>query len=97
MCNHPIRTPEALPTGRNFHALDSSLIPSRIRWSIGSELANCARQRPMEQGGREAVILWASDTVRDERAMIAFGLALLGVEPVWNSRGIVEGIKRYLL
>jgi|GEM_PF-3981188 cobaltochelatase CobN len=51
----------------------------------------------MEQGGREAVILWASDTVRDERAMIAFGLALLGVEPVWNSRGIVEGIKRYLL
>jgi len=92
--NDPIRTPEALPTGRNFHALDSSLIPSRIGWSIGSELADRARQRPMEQGGREAVILWASDTVRDEGAMIAFGLDLLGVEPVWNSRGIVEGIKR---
>lgn len=30
--NDPIRTPEALPTGRNFHALDSSLIPSRIGW-----------------------------------------------------------------
>jgi cobaltochelatase CobN len=92
--NDPIRTPEALPTGRNFHALDSSLIPSRIGWSIGSELADRARERPMEKGGREAVILWASDTVRDEGAMVAFGLDLLGVEPVWNSRGIVEGIKR---
>jgi len=92
--NDPIRTPEALPTGRNFHALDSSLIPSRIGWRIGSELADRARERPMEQGGREAVILWASDTVRDEGAMVAFGLDLLGVAPVWNSRGIVEGIER---
>ena len=92
--NDPIRTPEALPTGRNFHALDSSLLPSRIGWGIGRELADRARQRPMPEGGREAVILWASDTVRDEGAMVAFGLDLLGVEPVWNSRGIVEGLKR---
>ena len=28
--NDPIRTPEALPTGRNFFALDGSLIPSRL-------------------------------------------------------------------
>ena len=25
--------------------------------------------------------------------MVAFGLALLGVEPVWNSRGILKGIQ----
>ncbi|NKQ10544.1 cobaltochelatase subunit CobN [Pseudomonas sp. SST3] len=92
--NDPIRTPEALPTGRNFHALDSSLLPSRIGWGIGQELADRARERAMPGGGREAVILWASDTVRDEGAMVAFGLDLLGVEPVWNSRGIVEGIRR---
>ncbi|MBU3056143.1 cobaltochelatase subunit CobN [Pseudomonas indica] len=92
--NDPIRTPEALPTGRNFHALDSSLLPSRIGWGIGRDMANKARERPVEDGGREAVILWASDTVRDEGAMVAFGLDLLGVEPVWNSRGIVEGIRR---
>ncbi|MFC3606983.1 cobaltochelatase subunit CobN [Stutzerimonas tarimensis] len=92
--NDPIRTPEALPTGRNFHALDSSLLPSRIGWGIGRELADKARARPIGPGGREAVILWASDTVRDEGAMVAFGLDLLGVEPIWNSRGIVEGIRR---
>lgn len=95
--NDPIRTPEALPTGRNFHALDSSLLPSRIGWGIGQDLADKARERPMEPGGREAVILWASDTVRDEGAMVAFGLDLLGVEPIWNSRGIVEGIRRVAL
>ncbi|WP_439888050.1 cobaltochelatase subunit CobN [Pseudomonas sp. MBLB4123] len=92
--NDPIRTPQALPTGRNFHALDSSLLPSRIGWGIGREMAQQARQRPLAAEGREAVILWASDTVRDEGAMIAFGLDLLGVEPQWNGRGIVQGIRR---
>lgn len=92
--NDPIRTPEALPTGRNFHALDSSLLPSRIGWGVGHDLAEKARQRPLAEDGREAVILWASDTVRDEGAMIAFGLDLLGLEPTWNSRGIVQGIRR---
>ena len=112
--NDPIRTPEALPTGRNFHALDSSLLPTRIGWRMGRELAQRARTERIQsanlhiqdklkvQGaslkvqddGREALILWASDTVRDEGTMIAFGLDLLGVEPVWNGRGIVEGVKR---
>ncbi|MNF24420.1 Aerobic cobaltochelatase subunit CobN [compost metagenome] len=95
--NDPIRTPEALPTGRNFHALDSSLLPSRIGWGIGREMALQARQRPIAADGREAVILWASDTVRDEGAMIAFGLELLGVEPQWNGRGIVQGLQRRAL
>jgi cobaltochelatase CobN len=91
--NDPIRTPEALPTGRNFHALDSSLLPSRIGYGIGRQMAEQARAREMPADGREALILWASDTVRDEGAMIAFGLDMLGVEPQWNSRGIVEGIQ----
>ncbi|SDT25238.1 cobaltochelatase CobN subunit [Halopseudomonas xinjiangensis] len=92
--NDPVRTPEVLPTGRNFHALDSSLLPSRVGWGLGQELASQARQQPVEPGSREAVVLWASDTVRDEGAIVAFGLDLLGVEPTWNSRGIVEGIRR---
>jgi cobaltochelatase CobN len=39
-------------------------------------------------------VLWASDSVRDEGAMVAFGMALLGVQPQWNSRGIVSGLQR---
>lgn len=91
--NDPIRNVEALPTGRNFHGLDNSLIPSRLGYSLGSQLALEARKK-VTAAGKEAVILWASDSVRDEGAMVGFGLSLLGVEPAWNSRGIVSGLKR---
>lgn len=93
--NDPIRTPESLPTGRNFHALDSSLIPSRIGYQLGLELANQTRKETkFDAQGREAIILWASDTVRDEGVMVAFGLDMMGVQPVWNSRGKFKGLKR---
>lgn len=91
--NDPIRNPEALPTGRNFHGLDNSLIPSRLGYALGEQLALEARTRVSAEG-KEAVILWASDSVRDEGAMVGFGLALLGIEPQWNSRGIVSGLRR---
>lgn len=91
--NDPIRTPEVLPTGRNFFALDSSLIPSKLGYQVGIELA--AKARAKSDGSQsEAVILWASDVVRDEGAMIAFGYDMLGVKPVWNSRGIIKSLER---
>ncbi|MGR4067619.1 cobaltochelatase subunit CobN [Billgrantia sp. C5P2] len=97
--NDPLRTPEVLPTGRNFHALSSDLIPTRVAWSLGRELAASARARDSDERQAdgeesEAVVLWASDTVRDEGVMIAFGLDMLGVRPQWNSRGIVQGLER---
>lgn len=93
--NDPVRTPEVLPTGRNFHALSGDLIPTRTAWSLGREMAATARERGDPQArGSEAIILWASDTVRDQGVMIAFGLDMLGVRPQWNSRGIVQGLER---
>ncbi|MDR9436682.1 MAG: cobaltochelatase subunit CobN [Thiohalophilus sp.] len=93
--NDPIRTPEALPTGRNFHALDGSVLPTRIGYELGVQLAREARQKNDDkEPGSEALVLWASDTVRDEGAMVAFGMDMLGIKPVWNSRGIFKGIER---
>lgn len=112
--NDPIRTPEALPTGRNFHALDGSLIPSKLGYDVGRRLAEqvlagieaedalLQEQRQRSAAGltepgaanKQGVILWASDAVRDEGAMVAFGLKLLGLRPLWNSRGIVKGLER---
>ncbi len=93
--NDPVRTPAVLPTGRNFHALSSDLVPTRVAWSLGAEMAEDARNKgdPKAEGS-EAIVLWASDTVRDEGVMIAFGLDMLGIKPKWNSRGIVEGLER---
>ncbi|MFB6259562.1 MAG: cobaltochelatase subunit CobN, partial [Thiohalorhabdaceae bacterium] len=94
--NDPIRTPEVLPTGRNFFGLNGNLLPSRVGWEMGKRMAKNARAKGGDgpPQGSEAVVLWASDTVRDEGAMVAFGMAMLGIKPVWNSRGIVEGIER---
>lgn len=92
--NDPIRNPEVLPTGRNFHGLNGSLLPTRVGHELGARLAAEARERDPGGDGSEAVVLWASDTVRDEGAVVAFGLDLLGVKPRWNSRGIVEGLER---
>lgn len=97
--NDPIRTPEALPTGRNFYALDGSLLPTQLGVDIGQQLAQRARSENdvvFKENGlaeKEAIILWASDAVRDEGAMIAFGLDMLGVKPVWNSRGIIKSLE----
>lgn len=96
--NDPIRSPDSLPTGRNFYALDNSLIPSRVAWELGREMARGARSdKPQNPDKREALVLWASDVVRDEGVMIAFGLDMLGLQPVWNSRGLVKGLERQTL
>ncbi|MEM7586259.1 MAG: cobaltochelatase subunit CobN [Acidobacteriota bacterium] len=92
--NDPIRTPEALPTGRNFYAIDGSLVPSRIAHELGVELATEARKSSEVDDGSLGVILWASDTVRDEGVMVAFAMELLGVRPVWNARGILKSLER---
>lgn len=93
--NDPIRSPDSLPTGRNFYALDSSLIPSRAAWELGKEMAAQARKDNIQSvGKKEALVLWASDVVRDEGVMIAFGLDMMGLQPQWNSRGLVKGLKQ---
>lgn len=94
--NDPLRSPEALPTGRNFHAVDGDLLPTRLGYALGATLADKATARPRKKDAgvdSDAVILWASDAVRDEGAMVAFCLSLLGTEPVWNARGIVTDVR----
>lgn len=95
--NDPIRTAESLPTGRNFHALDGGVLPTPLAYKQALQLSVDARKKPLGPEGRDAVVLWASDTVRDEGVMTAFGMDLLGIKPVWNSRGILQGIERLKL
>jgi len=100
--NDPLRSPDSLPTGRNFHAVDGDILPTQLGYRLGSDLAQKALARaPKEvplgesrnEQGSEGVILWASDAVRDEGVMVGFALALMGTEPVWNARGIVTDVR----
>jgi cobaltochelatase CobN len=97
--NDPLRSPEALPTGRNFHAVDGDILPTRLGYQLGERMAAKAnpngpgKERDGSTKGSEGIILWASDAVRDEGVMVAFALAMMGTEPVWNARGIVTDVK----
>ena len=37
-----LRSPEALPTGRNFHAVDGDLLPTRLGYALGARAARAA-------------------------------------------------------
>jgi cobaltochelatase CobN len=91
--NDPLRSPDSLPTGRNFHAVDGDILPSKIGYQLGEKLAQKSVDRMKNDQGSEGIILWASDAVRDEGVMVAFALALMGAEPVWNARGIVTDVQ----
>ncbi|MDP2882893.1 MAG: cobaltochelatase subunit CobN [Azonexus sp.] len=91
--NDPLRSPDSLPTGRNFHAVDGDILPTRVGYQLGEKLAAKSVAQSKSNQGSEGVILWASDAVRDEGVMVAFALALMGAEPVWNARGIVTDVR----
>jgi len=91
--NDPLRSPESLPTGRNFHAVDGDILPTKLGYQLGAAMAAKAMARDNKPEGSEGVLLWASDAVRDEGVMVAFTLALMGAEPVWNARGIVTDVR----
>ena len=92
--NDPLRSPDSLPTGRNFHAVDGDILPTRIGYQLGEKLAKKSVDRTGKNDqGSEGIILWASDAVRDEGVMVAFALAMMGAEPVWNARGIVTDVR----
>lgn len=91
--NDPLRSPESLPTGRNFHAVDGDILPTHLGYTLGSDLAAKALAKAHSDAGSEGIILWASDAVRDEGVMVGFALALMGAEPVWNARGIVTDVR----
>ncbi|HEY0062200.1 MAG TPA: cobaltochelatase subunit CobN [Telluria sp.] len=91
--NDPLRSPDALPTGRNFHAVDGDILPTRLGYQLGEKMAQKAAARDTSGKGSEGIILWASDAVRDEGVMVAFALSMMGAEPVWNARGIVTDVR----
>jgi len=95
--NDPLRSPEALPTGRNFHAVDGDILPTRLGYGLAQKMAAKAMARSKgdaaREQGSEGIILWASDAVRDEGVMVGFALAMMGAEPVWNARGIVTDVR----
>lgn len=93
----PLRTPASLPSGRNLHDFDPSLIPTKTACNLGRKLGNDLLDRVRQQTGEAAskvsLVLWYGETIRHQGAMECQALHLMGIEPQWNSRGVVDDLR----
>ena len=88
---------DILPTGRNFYAVDPTIIPTPAAWKIGVETANKLINYYLEKHGRypESIghWLWSLDAYKADGEQLAQILYLLGTRPIWSSNGSVRDIE----
>jgi cobaltochelatase CobN len=81
--------PEVLPTGRNFFSIDSRAVPTQAAWQIGWAAAAGLVERYVQDNGNypQALVLsaWGTANMRTGGDDIAQALALMGVQPKWDS------------
>ncbi|MDI6447494.1 cobaltochelatase subunit CobN [Anaerobaca lacustris] len=92
-----LRSPKAIPTGRNLTAIDMDKTPTPQSWRVGVQLAESTLQKRLDETGqypkKVAVTLWGGELIRTEGAQIAMIFHFLGVEPVRNARGTVHAVQ----
>ncbi|WP_020178688.1 cobaltochelatase subunit CobN [Methylopila sp. M107] len=80
---------DALPTGRNFFALDPRSAPTEAAWRLGRASADVVCRRHFQDHGewpkRLAISAWGTANMRTGGDDIAQALALLGVAPQWEA------------
>lgn len=81
--------PEVLPTGRNFFSVDTRAVPTPAAWRLGWASASVLIDRYLQDHGNypEAMVLsvWGTANMRTGGDDLAQALALIGVEPKWDS------------
>jgi cobaltochelatase CobN len=88
--------PDVLPTGRNFHAVDTRAIPTPTAWMLGLKSAAQLVERHLQEHGDYPVALglsvWGTATMRTGGDDLAQAFALIGVRPKWapGSQRVVD-------
>ncbi len=95
--NDPVRNPDAVPTGKNFYGFNIDKVPSKEAFTIGKKLADKMVQDYLKKHGtypdKLGIILWSTETQRNEGVSVAAVLSLLGIMPVWDKKDKVVDIK----
>ncbi|MEM1433658.1 MAG: magnesium chelatase subunit H [Pseudomonadota bacterium] len=90
-----IRNPGVLPTGRNLHGFDPSRLPSAYAAIEGRRQAECLLAAAAERGQplprRIAMVLWGTDTLKNEGVGVAEALWLMGARARFDSYGRLAG------
>ena len=95
--NDPFRTPNAIPTGKNFYGFDPAKIPSQAAYKLGVKAAEDIIDRNLREKKRYpekvAVVLWATETIRNEGINEATILHLMGMRPLWDRNDRIAGVE----
>ena len=95
--NDPLRNLPAIPTGRNFYGFSPAKVPSKAAWEIGKRAAVQMIEEKFKKDGKYpekiGVVLWATETIRNEGVNESTILYLMGVKSVWDKIGRVKGMK----
>lgn len=93
----PIVNPKAVPTGRNFYAINPETTPSAQAWEVGRRLADNLLEQELATNGKYpekvSFTLWSTDFISSEGATIAQILWLLGVEPLRDGFGYIRSLQ----
>lgn len=93
----PIRVPDSLPSGRNLYGFDPSALPTRAAWLTGKAImADLLRAHEEARGEplrKVAYSLWAVEAMRHGGMLESQALYAMGLEPVWNERGRITGVR----
>jgi len=93
----PLINPESVPTGNNLTSISAEHTPTEEAWRVGRRLADVLLAQHKTNTGnyprRVAFTLWGGEFIRGKGTTIAEILYLIGVRPVWNSRGNVNDVE----
>ncbi len=91
----PVRSPDALPTGKNLYGFDPSKIPTQAAWESGKALLDDLIGNYHNDHGaypdKVTFSMWSIETMRHLGVVESQVLYAMGVRPVWNEHGRVTG------
>ncbi|MFA7184872.1 MAG: cobaltochelatase subunit CobN, partial [Victivallales bacterium] len=93
----PVKNPNSVPTGRNLFSIDAESAPTKEAWQTAVKLGDALIKSKLKASGKYpqkvAFTLWGGEFIRSHGTNVAEILYLLGVEPVWTSRGRVKDVR----
>lgn len=93
----PVGNPATVPTGKNLYGIDPERTPTKESFAVGVKLAEALIAAKLKKTGKypkkAAFSLWGGEFIRSKGTNIGEIFYLLGVEPVWDSRGRVQDVR----
>ena len=93
----PVLNPNVLPMGRNMYGINPENTPSELAWEDGKRLAEETLEKYKTAHGdyprKVSYTFWAGEFISTQGATIAQALWMMGVEPLRDGMGRIDGLR----